>query len=234
VDRAVGHEPEREGAPGEDDEAHDGGELHDPQRFFAGFVNADDVGAPEIERDADGDEHRVEVDEVGMRGGVEDDWVRGMPSRQFQHVAEESDEILPCGDGADGPGEDVIEHQGADGELGEPPADGAFDDLVHPAAGEKRAAFHVHGGDRVHEEHDRENEPRRGLADGLFADAADVVGRARQVAEDDGGGSPEAHERQCTLLTTRTFILWRWLASGSCATSKMTGDSVPCIYDLRA
>ena len=36
----------------------------------------------------------------------------------------------------------------------------------------------------------------RGLADGLLADAADVVGGAGQVAQHDGGGPPEADERQ--------------------------------------
>ena len=36
-------------APADDQHAHDGGELHDPQGFVAGFVDADDVGPPEIE-----------------------------------------------------------------------------------------------------------------------------------------------------------------------------------------
>ena len=131
-----------------------------------------------------------------MGGGVEDDGVGGVPGDEIEHVAEQADEILPGGDGADRPGQDVIEHQRADGEFGEPAADGALDDFVNAAAGEHRAAFHVHGGDRIAEEHDAEDEPGRGLADGLLADAADVIGGAGQIAEDDGGGPPEADERQ--------------------------------------
>ena len=76
--------------------------------------------------------------------------------------------ILPGGDGADRPGEDVIEHQRADGEFCQPPADGLLDDAVDAAAGEHRAAFDIDGADGVTEEHDAEDEPRRGLADGLF------------------------------------------------------------------
>ena len=106
------------------------------------------------------------------------------------------DHVLPGGDGADGAGEDVIEHQGADGELGQPPADGVLDHAVDAAAREHGAAFDVDGPDGIAEEHDAEDEPRRGLADGLLADAADVIGGAGQVAQDDGGGPPEADERQ--------------------------------------
>src|SRR5207253_6893219 len=44
------------------------------------------------------------------------------------------------------------------------------------------------------ENHDGQNEPGRCRAYGILDDAADVVGRARQVAEHDGGGSPVRDE----------------------------------------
>src|SRR5262249_58598688 len=40
----------------------------------------------------------------------------------------------------------------------------------------------------------REDEPRRRRADGLFDDAADVVGGAAEVAQDDRGGAPVGDE----------------------------------------
>ena len=54
-----------------------------------------------------------------VRGGVEDDRVAGVCGDQLEHVAEQADEVLPGRDGADRPGEDVVEHQRADRELGQ-------------------------------------------------------------------------------------------------------------------
>src|SRR5207247_1561507 len=69
-----------------------------------------------------------------------------------------------------------------------------LDDAVYAAAGEHGAALDVDGADGVGEEHHAEDEPGGGLADGLFADAADVIDGAGHVIEDNGGGAPEADE----------------------------------------
>ena len=45
-------------APDDQHHHHHGRDLHDPQSFFAGLVNPDDVLAPEIKRDHDGEESR--------------------------------------------------------------------------------------------------------------------------------------------------------------------------------
>ena len=49
---------------------------------------------------------------------------------------------------------------------------------------------------RVAEEHHGQDEPGRRLADLRLDDAADVVGRAGQVAEDEGRRPPERDERE--------------------------------------
>ena len=53
-----------------------------------------------------------------------------------------------------GPGQDVVEHQGRDGELGEEAAHRLLDDAVDAAADEQRAAFDVDRAHGVAEEHD--------------------------------------------------------------------------------
>ena len=193
---ALGMEEQGEHAPTDDGDAHDGGELHDFHGFVGAFPDADDVGPPEVDSDADGDDHAERIDGLGAGGGIEDDGMFPALADQGEQVADEPDQVLAGGDGADGAGEDVIEHEGGDGEFGEAAAHGFFDDFIHAATGEHGAAFHVHRADGVGKEHDAEDEPGGGLADGLLADAADVVGGGGQVAEHDGGGAPEADEHQ--------------------------------------
>ena len=48
----------------------------------------------------------------------------------------------------------------------------------------------------VREQHDRQDEPGGGLADGGFGDAADVVGAGGKIAQHDGGGTPEGNKGQ--------------------------------------
>ncbi len=180
---------QRHAAPRQHHHAHDGGDDHDFQRFFAGFVDADDVLAEEVEGGEGGDEDRAEplgeVARVGVDGHAE-------PARH--DFEDQADDVLPAGDGADRPGQDVVEHEGGHGELGHELAQRFADDAVDAAADEQGAALDVDRADGVAEEHDAEDEPRGGRADGLLDDAADVVGRAGQVAEDDGGGAPVADE----------------------------------------
>ena len=65
----------------------------------------------------------------------------------------------------DGAGEDVIEHQGGDADLGEGAAERLLDDAIDAAAGEHGAAFHVDGAHGTREEDDADDEPGRGLTD---------------------------------------------------------------------
>ena len=95
-----------------------------------------------------------------------------------------------------GPGEDVIEHQGGDAELGQRAAQRFFDDPVDAAADEHRTAFDVDGAHREREQHDPDDEPRGGLSDRLFGDAAGVEGGRSKVVQHDGGGPPVGDERE--------------------------------------
>src|SRR5262249_27155437 len=109
-------------------------------------------------------------------------------------VDDQADDVLPGGDAGDGAGEDVVEHERRDGQLGREAAHGLADDAVDAAADEHGAALDVDPADGVAEAHDRQDEPGGGGADGLLDDGPDVVGGAGEVAEDDGGGAPVADE----------------------------------------
>ena len=102
----------------------------------------------------------------------------------------------PGRNGADRPGEDVVEHQGRDGELGEEAAHRLLDHAVDAAADEERAAFDVDHAHAAAEDHHGQDEPRRRRADGPLDDPADVIGRARQVAQDDRRRPPVGDERE--------------------------------------
>jgi hypothetical protein len=51
-----------------------------------------------------------------------------------------------------------------------------MDNAIHAATHVHRAAFDVHRAHGVGKQHDAEDEPRCGLADGMLGDAADIVG----------------------------------------------------------
>src|SRR4029453_4895849 len=95
---------------------------------------------------------------------------------------------------ADRAGQDVVEDQGGHGELGGSGAERLADDAVDAAADENRATLDVPHPDGEREQQHGEDEPRGGRADGLLDDAADVVGGAGEVAQDDGGGAPVRDE----------------------------------------
>ena len=119
-------------APSDKDDDHDGGNLHDPHGFLAGLVDAFDVVPPEIDGAEDGEtggaqigtDVKAEVNEVGG-------------------LVEKADDVLPGRDAADGAGQDVVEHEGRNAELGERAAHGLFDDAVNAATDEHAATFDV-------------------------------------------------------------------------------------------
>ena len=102
--------------------------------------------------------------------------------------------VLAGRNARDRPGEDVIEHQGRDAELGERAAESFLDDAIDAAAHEHGAAFHVNGTDSEREQHHAQNEPWRAFADRLFGDAAGVESGRTEIVENDGGGSPVGDE----------------------------------------
>ncbi len=111
-----------------------------------------------------------------------------------EHFVHQADDVLACGNTGDGPGENVIEHQGGDAELGEGAAQGLFHNAIDAAAGKHGAGFNVDGAHGKGEEHDAEDEPGSGFADRLFGDAAGVKRGRAKITENDGGRSPERNK----------------------------------------
>ncbi len=111
-----------------------------------------------------------------------------------EQLVQKSRQILARGNAADGPGQDVVEHQRGDGKLRERAAHRLFDDAIDAAAHEHAAALDVHGSHGVGEQHDGQNEPGSGLADGLLGDRARIEGGRAEVIEYDGGRPPEGNE----------------------------------------
>ena len=103
-----GRAQHRDRAPHDEDHHHHGGDHHDLHRLLAGFVDALRVLPPEVEHDDD-----------RQAGG---EMVVGKVQRAVQvdaNVLDETRQVLSGGYGADGAGQDVVEEQGRDRELGQ-------------------------------------------------------------------------------------------------------------------
>ena len=179
-------EDRRVGTPGDQQHNHHGHQLHDDQSLVAGLWNALRVLPPEI----DGHENRkTRRDEIHLVCSK-----RIAQVRVLKQLADQSGQILPGSDAADGASQDVVEHQRGDAEFCERSAERLFDRAVHAAAHEHAAALDVHGAHRVRKQHDGQNEPRRGFADVAFRFTARVIGRGGQVVQNDGRGAPERNK----------------------------------------
>ena len=163
--RCAPRDVNRQPAPSDHDHGHHGRDLHDPHRLAAGLLDAENILAPEI----DGDRDRE-------KGGGEIRRQYNGRMRQLEQFVDQTDHVLSRRHAADRSGQDVVEHQGRHRDFRQRRAHRFFDDAIDAAAREHRARFHVHGAHRVREQHDGENEVRRGAAAGLLDDAADVVG----------------------------------------------------------
>ena len=111
-----------------------------------------------------------------------------------EDVVDQAGDVLASGNAGDRPGEDVIEHQGRDADLGEGAAESFFDDAVDAAAHEHRAAFHVDGAHGKEKQHDAEMNQGADFADRLLRDAAGIKGGGTEVVQNDGGSSPVGNE----------------------------------------
>ena len=113
-----------------------------------------------------------------------------------EQVVQESRQVLACRDAADGPGQDVIEHQRGDRKFRERAAHRLLDYAIDAPAHKHAAALDVHGPHSVGEQHDAQDEPGRCLADGLFGDCSRIEGGGAKIIEYDGGRPPERDEGQ--------------------------------------
>src|ERR1700758_2047386 len=115
--------PERVAAPGKHQHDHYSGDVHDAQCFSAGFGNAFDVLPPKVESHGKGEKRGRKISrQSNVQVGV------------TEEVVQESGKVLASGDPADGPGQNVVKHQGRDGDFGEPATHGFFNDAVNAAA----------------------------------------------------------------------------------------------------
>src|SRR5882757_4804862 len=186
-------------APEKKNDHHDGGDLHDLQSLVAGLLEAFDVLPPVVEGDDDRAEGGGEVHGQLRNVMVCAQKERGQPvmrGADFQQLVEEAGDVLAGRHTGDRTGEDVVEHQGGDADLGEGAAESLLDHAVDAAAGEHGAAFDVDRANGTGEENDADDEPGGGLADQLLGDAAGIKRGGAEVVEHDGGGAPEGDERQ--------------------------------------
>src|SRR6516225_2536292 len=172
-------------APADQDDDHDGGDLHDAHGLLAGLVDALDVVPPEVNGAENGKKRGTEI-RLDVKAPV--DVVGGF--------VEQSDNVLAGGHATDGSGEDIVEHQRRDAEFRERAAQGFLDDAVDATAHKHAAAFDVNRADRVGKQHDAQDEPRSGLADVALGFATGIIGGGSQVIEYDGCSAPEGNEAQ--------------------------------------
>src|SRR5262249_13215559 len=143
--------------------------------LVAGLVDAAQVQAEEVDRDRAGDQHgAVLLDRLAEVVVVQAEGVVGGRAGQAEDLHQPAHDVAAGGDAAGRAGEDVVEHQGGDRQLGEEAAEGLLDHAVVAAADEQGRALDVHRADGVAEEHDGEDEPRRRRADGVLDGGPDV------------------------------------------------------------
>ena len=185
-DRLVAARENRGQRPDDQYDDHHGGDLHDAQRLLARLMHADNVLTPKIDRhhdrDARGKDLRIDHP--------------GLVARRLQRFVQQPGDVEAGADPADRAGQHVIEQQRRHREFRQCPAQGLVNDLVDAAADEHRTALDVHRAHGVAEQHDRQDEPRRRLADCRFGDAAGIKCRAAQVAQYNRRRTPERDEGQ--------------------------------------
>ena len=111
-----------------------------------------------------------------------------------QNFVQEAHQVLAGGNAADRTRQDIIEHQGGDGKLGERSAHGFFHDPVNAPSHEHAAAFDVDRAYGIRKQHDGEDEPGGGFAHGLLRDPARIVGRRGKIIQYDRRRSPEGNK----------------------------------------
>jgi hypothetical protein len=78
----------------------------------------------------------------------------------------------------------------------ETPEMGLLNHAVNASAGEHGTAFHVDRAHREAEQHDGQDEPRRGRANRLLGDAPGIKRGRSKIAENHGCRAPKRDERE--------------------------------------
>ena len=175
--------PERIAAPNEHNADHSAGHIHDAKRFFARLVNALNVFPPEIDGDDNGEYCRTAIHRKADAS-----------MKMFQQLIQHSDQVQACRHTADRTGQNVIEHQRRDGELGQRGTHRLLDHAIHAATDEHAATLDVKRRYRTGKQHNPKDEPGRRLADEVLGDCARVEGRRTHIVEHNCGYAPKRNE----------------------------------------
>ncbi len=187
----------RKHTPNKQNHNHHGRDLHHLQCLVARLFDALGVLPPEVDGDQSCNRSRGAIHRklagrpIRMHRQPAHPVMRHAQPHQLVH---QSDDVLPGRHPGDRPRQNVVEHQRRDAELGERPAQRLLDDPVDAAARKHAAAFDIDRSHREAEQHHAQDEPRRGLAHGLFGDAARIEGRGPKVVQHNRRRSPERNE----------------------------------------
>src|SRR5438105_14996587 len=116
--------------------------------------------------------------------------------RVAEKIIYKAHQVMACRYATDRSGKDKVEHQGGDRKLRHSAAHAFFHNAIEAAADKHAATFHVQRAYRISQKHHGQNEPRRGLAEGLFRDGAGVESRGAHVVAYDDSRSPERDEAE--------------------------------------
>ena len=114
----------------------------------------------------------------------------------MQELVQQTHQVQARRHAADGSGQNVVEHERRNRELGQGSAHGLLHHAIHTAAHEHAAALDVDRTDRVGEQHDGEDEPGSGFANEVLGNGARIEGGGAHVVEHDRGRPPERDKRQ--------------------------------------
>ena len=176
---------ERVAGPAQQQHGHHRHETDYLQVIVGGLFHAANVLAPEI----CGHDKREDHGE-GPAGNVP------VYMQQRHDIFQQAAEVKTGGDGTDGAGKGVVEHQRGNGELGHHLAHGLSHHHINAAAHEQDAGLGIDAQHQAGEEHDAQDEPGKGRAESFHGYAAGVIGAGAEVAEDHGGGLPERDEAE--------------------------------------
>ena len=159
------HAKHSDDTPYDQDYNHHGGDDHDLHGLLAGLVHALGIFFPEVEHHNGAKRRRKAVLWKRMKGMTE------IP----RDIFDEARQILACSHGADRTSQYVIKKQRRDRDLGQRASHGFLYHAIDATSHEHAAGLDIQRPHRITEQHYRQNEPGRGLANNLLCVATSVV-----------------------------------------------------------
>ena len=162
---------DRKQAPANEHHHHGRGDLHDAQRLPAGKRNTTPVAVPKIQGYQDCESGCGRMRRQPQPGN----------SKMLSCFVDQAREIKARAYCADGTGQYVVKQQSGDREFGCRAAHGITHNAVNAAAHKHAAALDIDCPHGIREQHDRQDEPGRGLAYGPLRDAANIICGRSQI-----------------------------------------------------